>query len=404
MSSRDCLDAPGLALGAFSFAVMIAYVPGWSGAATVPRWALLFAVVPAVAMFTQCYRFTIIHGLGVALLSYAALSLLWTPNGWDGLDALAKLLLLAALFHVGAALPSLKPVYVGAALGIWVNSAVVIAQIANGAEDPPFLASGLFFNRNYLVEPAALVLIGVVVHRLWWLVPGLLPSVLPLALLMPWNYGASARDLLALPQGRGALLALAAAGILALPGRTSRAIAALAALAALGLVALLATNASLPQRAIIWLSTLDGMTWWGNGLGSFYTLFPSHAPAWDFLVSRPVHAHNDFLELIYDLGLGGLPFLAVLAGAYVAPWRAEHFVLAGLMVEAAFGFPLHLPATVFVGGLVAGHACRECASLRDVLARGGMALCASMERGAARFGTRPQRQPRRFGIPARSPH
>ncbi len=97
---------------------MVLFVPGLAAPATTPRWALLAAVVPAVAMFTECRRFTVGHAAGTLLLGWAAVSLIWTPNSWDGLRVLAELLILAALFHIGAEQETLRPVYIGAALGI----------------------------------------------------------------------------------------------------------------------------------------------------------------------------------------------------------------------------------------------------------------------------------------------
>lgn len=383
------LTASAIAAGAFSFLLMVAYVPGWSGAATTPRWALLFAAVPVVSMFTDCSRVTLGHALGAAFLACAIVTLIWTPNGFDGIDALLKLLLLAALVRIGAELTSIAPFLAGAALGLGVNSGFAIAQWL-GFEPvyrAPGLypATGLFMNGNYLAEPAALVLIGLVAHRMWRFVPLVLPA-------------------LVLPRAAGALLALVAAGFAALPWRARVVFLALVTLAIAGYLALMPlAGPGILHRITLWAATLDGLSWFGNGLGSFYTLFPSHAPAWDFLASRPAHAHNDFLEIAYELGLGGLPLLGFLAFAFAAPWRPEHFILLGFCVEACFGFPLHLPATLFLGGLVAGLVCRDRISLRDALAGGGMALCAGLERLARAAGACPSRHPRCFGLSARPP-
>ncbi len=387
---------------------MVTFVPGLAAPATTPRWALLAAVVPAVAIFTPCRRFTVAHGLGALLLGWAALSLFWTPNGWDGLRIIAELAIFAALFHIGAALPSLRPVYIGAALGLSVSSLLAVMQVlglelVDRIPGPTGQAAGLFMNRNYLAEPAALVLIGLIGHRLWWALPLVLPSVLPVAVMMPWNYGESVRDLLALPMSRGAVLGLLAAGMLWLWPRSRAAVVSLCIAASAALFLLMGPSTS--SRFVIWASTLDGMTWLGNGIGSFYTLFPSHAPAWDFLgTTRPVHAHNDWLEFAYELGplagiclLGTLIMLAAMRGP-----EPERFILIALITEAAFGFPWHFAATVFLGGLVAGQLCVAGSALCGVFDRGRAALRAGSRRVAAYLDSRPQRSHRRFGLSAGS--
>lgn len=384
---------PGLWLGAFSFAVMVLFVPGLSAPATTPRWALLAAVVPAVAMFTECRRWTISHFLGILCISYAALSLLWTPNIWDGLRGMSELAILAGLFHIGAAAPSLRPVYVGAALGLSVSSLLAVMQLfglelVDRIEGPTGMGAGLFMNRNYLGEPAALVLIGLIGHRLWWAVPLVLPAIL-------------------LPTARGALLGLGVAGGVWLWGRSrvAAAVIILVIFCAASVAAYVGVNASFPDRLTIWAATLDGMTWFGNGIGSFFTTFPSHAPGWDFLISRPVHAHNDWLELVYELGL---PAAVLLAASSVLLFsqscaKPECLILIALITEACLGFPLHFPATLFLGGLVAGQFCRDGPRLCDVLERGGMALCTGLERVAASLGARPTRARRSGALSPRPP-
>lgn len=388
---------PGFSLGAFSFVVMVLFVPGLSAPATTPRWALLAAVVPAIAMFTECRRFTTVHGLGVLILSYAALTLLWTPNGWDGLRVMAELLILAGLFHIGAEQESLRPVYIGAALGLSVSSLLAVMQAAgldlvDRADGPAGDAAGLFMNRNYLAEPAVLVLIGLIGNRLWRFVPLVIPAIMPVAVLMPWNYGGQVSDLLAMPMSRGALAGLAVVGAVWLWPRSRLSVILITGAAGGALFALM--NPSASHRLVMWAATLDGMTWLGNGIGSFYTLFPSHAPGWDFLIDRPTHAHNDWLEVAYELGAPGAGLVAaLLISCLFIPnptirwvFNTERLILLALITEGCFGFPLHFPATVFLGGLVAGQLCRARPLLRDVLARGGMALCEGLERLAFRLG------------------
>lgn len=362
---------PGIIAGVFSFALMVAFVPGWSSPASASRWILLAAFIPLGLLFLPVRRPPIWL---VVFLVWCALTLVWTENRWDGADALFKLGLFTGILCIGARLERIEPVIIGLGVGVAVNALIVLAQVAgfdpvDRIAGPTGLGAGLFMNRNYLAEASALVLILAVGYRLWWLVPGCAIAVIPVAFLAPWNYGASLLDLLAMPMARGALLGLAVAALMWLWGRGWHASVAMIAALLLGMAvipALIFPNGSFSERTIMWLSTLDGMTFAGNGLGSFYSLFPSHAPAWDFLTSRPVHAHNDWLEMAYETGLGFVAFLAWLAGAFRGPLRPERAALAAFVVMGCFGFPLHMPATLFVAALVAGRLCGARYRLRDL--------------------------------------
>lgn len=336
--------------GAFSFALFVAFVPGLASPAISPRWAMLMGCVPLVAVLMPWRGFTALHALGLAFLAWCAATLAWAPSLPLGIDALAKLILLGCLFHIGSALPSLRPVYIGAALGLGVNGLVAIAQmvapdlvvqgISRGA------ASGLFMNKNHLAAAAALVLVGLIGERLWRYVLLVLPAVI-------------------LPVSRSAFVALAVAGTPWL-WRQSRAgtVAALAAAAA-GLWWIW-NPATAGERIDIWSATLPHLTWFGHGLGSFYTLFPSHAPSIDFLLDRPFHAHNDWLELAYDVGAGAAICGAFLLVALSAGPLAPRAVFLAFIMEGCFDFPIHLPATVFIAGLAAGHVARGRPRLFDL--------------------------------------
>ena len=78
-----------------------------------------------------------------------------------------------------------------------------------------------------------------------------------------------------------------------------------------------------------------------------------------------MHAHNDYLELVYDLGLIGLAWLP----CSLRPVRTAQFGPVGpgrIAVEACFAFPSHLPATLAIAALAAGHAVRDRAVVRRV--------------------------------------
>lgn len=127
-------------------------------------------------------------------------------------------------------------------------------------------------------------------------------------------------------------------------------------------------SGSMHDRNLLWRDTIDGLTTFGSGIGSFYSTFPKYASRLDTQQIQPWHAHNDILELGFELGVPGIILVLVLGGLVF--WRAgepEKSVLVALGVIAMFGFPLHTPATAFLFGAVAGHAARAWHPLRSRL-------------------------------------
>lgn len=341
--------------------LMVLFVPGL-GDATTPRWALLSVGVWAFVLWQRAtgefsWRPAL---LLLPLLGWAAVSLLWTPNLYDGIDALWKLTLLAGIVMIGFELRDTEPLWIGAALGIGINSTVAIGQwsgidLVPRIDGAPGMAAGLFMNKNYLGEAAALVLIGLAAKRMWLWIPMVLPAVV-------------------LPQCKGALVAVGICAVVALWPRRKGLALVLFGTMAWAAILFAGTDFGSDGRIVLWAAALDGLHPVGNGVGSFYSLFPGHAPGWDFLQSRPVHAHNDWLEIAYDLGIpGAMLVAAMLAGTLRmgGPWR---FVVIGFIVEACFGFPLHFPATLLLFGVACGHLVRDWAELRQPVAVGGEGL------------------------------
>ncbi len=333
-----------------AFLTTILFIPGIPNPATVPRWALLMLVVP-VLWYRHPNRVTFGHLIGACFLAWAALSLIWTFNLYDGVRGAMLFGLLALIFC--AAPQSLRLVYAWMAVALAINSAIVVAQffgwhgISQGV--PP---AGLFFNRNFGGEIAAVVLVGAVASRLWLLVPGLLPT-------------------LALSGCRGAWMALGVAAIV-LAYQYNRLAAAITATLTVIVGVLFwwyGTSPSLTQRTQLWLDIWDGFSFWGKGLGSFYTTFPEHATRLDAMRFRPSTAHFDLLNVAYELGPGVLLLLGLLVYALrYRPLRAEHYVLIVFLTEGLVGFPLYQPATSFLAALALGNLCRDRRELRVSLA------------------------------------
>lgn len=353
MSLPGRLDA-GLIAGVLSFSLAIIFVPWWSGAADSPRWALV-AVASTAALWCRP-QWRIEHGLLAALIAFSALSLLWSEGPYEGVDALAKLGFFVGFFVIGGALPNLRPVYIGLGLGLAINSGIVIAQWCGWQAIPQLgTGAGLFMNKNYGAEATALALVALAATpRLWWLALPLLPC-------------------LALSSAKSAITGVLAAAIVWI-WQKSRLLATGIVVATLACGAVLYERgydrSAQSERLLIYRSTVAGMTWAGNGIGSFFARFPSHAPRFDTLNERPAHAHNDFLEMLYELGPGALLYFAVIALALIGPVGVEKFVLVAFLTEGMFDFPLHYPIPATLAALVAGRLCR----LRSPL-RCGALLC-----------------------------
>lgn len=424
-------------IAAFSFLLSVLFIPGITGAGTTPRWALAAVCLP---ILLHCCRpgvpvlgvlgfdshrlglqlreshgtryggstplgnaFTTAHIFGLLFLCYAALSLTWTPQLGDGLDALVKLVVIAEAVWLGSLLEDLKPIIIGFGLGMWVNPALMLlgVDIPHTSDGP----AGLFVNSNVLGEIAALVLCAAVFYRgehavhgipgiwrgmsnwrsahsraalhralpLWWLIPGILPA-------------------LYLSHCRSAFLAVAGTVVIWLWSKSCVAVAStrfdftvpallrwiaarfamymVVVLGGLGIgaVLLIGSPSSIQQRLDMWGAVLPQLTFFGHGLGSFYTLYPLYSP-FDTLLQRPDHLHNDWLEWWFELGAIGI----VLCAAFL--WSARSTILAALTIEALFGFPLHMAATAVLGGIVAGHAVRGRAGLRNGLAAWRALVC-----------------------------
>lgn len=351
----------------------VGYVPGILGAADAGRWWLLSICVPVALIWPQIQKqkLTWAHLFGMLLLAWAATSLLWTASFYDGVQESWQWCLFAGLFCLGSNATTLRPVYNGLGLGFAVNSALVIAQAYfsfHGIEQVAAPA-GLFMNKDYLGEAAALALVGIIGSGAWpWLLAAVLPSIL-------------------VTGSRGALIGLAAAGGVALWRRSRLAVCLLAVGAVVGCSMLLNTP-SVVERFVIWQDTINGLLPLGNGIGSFFVAYPAHASLKDLLVSRPANAHNDFLEVAFELGLPGA---LLTAGFFMqilcTSRRTELAVVAAFMMEACFGFPLHNPVTGFIFAVAAGHLCGARHGVHSDFARWRMAIRARTLAGRKAVGS-----------------
>jgi hypothetical protein len=337
-----------LALG---FLTAAAYWPGIFSPAVSPRWMVLSVMAPALLLWRQQpVSLTKAHWTGCALIFWAGCTVLWSVSPLDSINGLWQLCILpAVLFCLGSQQSSLRPLFIGAGLGLAVSSAIAVAQIL-GWDGLTTIntPAGLFLNRNFMAEAAALVLIWLIAERVWWLAILVMPAI-------------------ALTDARGALLALGVGLYLLFLQRQSRLIGGLlAATVALFCHAMFVHGtASMVERGDIWTDATNSWSLFGNGIGTFGVM--THKMQLDGI---PQHAHNDGLELLCDLGLVGAGLAILFVRQLVGPLNSARLVLIAFAVEGCFAFPSYLPTTLALAAVAAGAVVRDRVVVRG-LARGG---------------------------------
>lgn len=335
-----------------SFLVAVAYVPGVPSAATAGRWWAA-AVGVSVLLLRTPTRPGTGHRLGAALLTWAALSTaLWSVSGWDALGGMLQLLVGAGVFLVAAeaGLEATRRAWLWFALGVSMSAPVALLQVSGWS---PVIALqpgvGLFLAPNMAGEAGALALIGALGMRgdslrLWRLrAPAWALAVGPATLLLTTG-------------GRAPVAMLAAAGAAALwLGRPDwrASLAALylggaALLTAAWADGLLGHAGRLSDRLEIWSRYGLAINPWGDGLGAAAVAMTGYE-----------HAHSEFIEFAFELGIGSVLMWGVLLHALGARPVLERAALAACAAQCLVWFPLHDPATFFMVAVLAGALCGE---------------------------------------------
>lgn len=296
-----------------AFLVATAFYPWIAGAAVTPRWAVaglsVYFMTPLALLF--------------CLYCFAVLPV----------DAAVKWSIVAGAFSFGTKLTNIKPVVIAFVAGVSISGAIAVYQALGGTLVPQAISpAGLFVNKNYMGEAAVL---AVVAMCNTWSAPLHLMRYIPYRVVLMTG-GLLA---LALSTSRASWLALFAAALVTVRWTPRRIllVSILAGVLILGMAELGGT-ASTFQRLELWKAGVQEFRWFGAG-----------APL------EPLH--NDFLQTIFELGLGAaVPFGAGLwiAGQNPRNPRAVPFLVT-VAVIATFGFPLHLPATAWFIAIVAGH-------------------------------------------------
>lgn len=286
-------------------------------------------------------RWSVVKGCGVGFTAYAAASLLMHPTlvGAVMLGSLVVSFILGWAMREEVFTHTLKAFL----LFLFFNVLLMLAQ--RTGYDIDLLGYdgtwGIYGNPNLLGCALAIGLASALAHRLWLYIP-------PIALGL-W-----------LTQSRGALLgASAALFIWLIPKYKTLAFSA----AAFGLIAIMASPHGQAdgtwQRFGIYQDTLNHLTVFGQGWGSFYDEYwrwPVHR---NIGFARAEHAYNDYLELMFELGIG-----AVLLWAFVLSILSESrspakLIIYTYLVLALTYFALWVLPVGQLMALALGYAAKE---------------------------------------------
>ena len=309
-----------------AFGASVAFWPHIYSSAVAARWSLLAIGLP-LAGWLDPRKLSIPAGAFLATaIAYAVLSIMWTPDRLTGLNETFHLLIFVAAVILGATLPSIYPVMRALAWGAGVSAVFCLLQMMGFSPVDQFAApAGLLFNRLVAAEFAAVIFAWTVIDRRFSLMSG------PLFML-------------AVCGSRVAIIA-AVVGIISVRPRwfLLTTLAGTLTIAA-GWFLFVGKTLSALTRFDIWMATISNFSFWGNGIGSFQAAYPR----WEY-------AHSDLLQAVYEFGIGALllvAFFTVVSIRTRPPALRAAFVC--LMVECAVAFPLHLPLSTFMAGLLSG--------------------------------------------------
>ena len=192
-----------------------------------------------------------------------------------------------------------------------------------------------YLNPNYIGVSVVLALAAAVVYGFYWYIPIGLLGVLALG-------------------SRGALLGTGVLGFAWLV-RKAPFLACAVLIVALSLIYILSADRmnAIADRLGVWQDTINHITFLGSGLGSFsdaYAVFPVRTNMVGILAPG---AYNDYLQLVFELGIGVLPLWALIAISLDSD-RSALIPITFLALGLTY-FPLFIPILGQLFALALGH-------------------------------------------------
>jgi O-antigen ligase len=323
------------------------------------RWALL-SIVVAFGVLT--WRSCAVSATVLAFWSYAALSLLWSPDWREGLLSLYHLTIALGLFLT---VLHMDRKWLGRAIPIVASCAVAISTIGHIAWPESI---GFMGNENFQAEFLCLLIPFCLIGRVTW------PETMIGAFcLMMAALGAVMLFMVNPSDSKWAGIAgLAMLTLLMLVRRVhllGLTLLLIGGSVSLWVLAGQRVLTSIAQRIELGFNTL--LMWldrplFGSGLGGFNYLYPQYQEAHVGLIdSRSLHGvwlfagatHNEYIQALAVFGLVGCALIAAFlwlalkqrASDPLANWSLISLsVLAGL---SAVNFPLQNPSTAAIGAV-----------------------------------------------------
>lgn len=332
------------------FILITCYVPSIIGSSIPTGWLFLIIVSP-ICLFTITIRVTFLNWLGALFIFYCFISLLWTPNLYISIFYLIKIVSLACVFCIGSGLKDIRYFIIGLAVGLLPSDILAFIKYFNETDYVFALKdgfAGLFVNPNIYCEVSVSILLALIAFKLWIYIPFTLPG-------------------LVLVHSRGAILGLICGFLIYLfkKNRTSFYVFSVIifTIGTLYYIDRLQIS-SINERFELWADTFRGLKVFGNGIGTFEILYPYYAVYLDTSIARPRYAHNDLLNILFETGIGIIPFLIMLFYIYKVK-TDETIILIGIGIMSLFSFPLNISVTAFIWFLVAGYVSRNINTIWD---------------------------------------
>lgn len=343
MVSRSVILLNG-AISLYSFILTTLYWDGISGAATSPRWSFLAVATSLFLLFLHKKetKFTILHLTGLLFVIWCFVSLFWSFNRYDTIDALLKLLILTQVFILGSKLETLKYVFIGLAFGLFVSLFVSFD-------------AGLFVNKDVLAETSLFILVGLLVYELWWLTALIIP-------LFVTNYTV-----------RGPFFIIGVLIGIWFWNKNKLVTLFILLLFALGCFYIYHFDVriiSVTQRLEIWINSLRGFSFIGHGYGTFHNTYPIYS---DGDLVRPRFAHNEFLQILFENGIIGL-ILTIWFCINTIHEKEKYIVLAWLL-SACLYYSFNIPVSAFIFCITAGYISRNRSSVFNKNSIGRILVC-----------------------------
>lgn len=315
----------------------ICYVAGYTGASIPTQWVLLSLSLP-LSLWRTGSPLLVLPWLGGLFMLWIAINLIGTQNIYTTVLGLWYLFIWALAFRWGTALFDLHAMWQGLAIGLSISSLIALAQTfglhfpATDATDFHGRAPGLLFNPVIQGCAIGIVIVGLAGHRLYAYMP-----LLFLGLTLSLN--------------RGGWLIIGLSAVARFAGWW----AAIGLLLAAALVLSALTGDSDHQRLQIWGIAIAGLTPWGWGPDSFNDVYAIIPDAYGPHINHLEFAHNDYLQLAFEYGIGAIFPIAILACGLSRTAHPEWPALFACAIASCFFFPLYHPLTGFIYCILAGH-------------------------------------------------